>query len=202
MLQRLLIALESLRVFKQNTDGQWSNTILSEYMTQNHPKSFRAALLFFGEEQYVTLSRLDMTIRTGKNAFQLIYGNDFYSYQLNHSHTFDVFQNAMTSLSHLVDESLSVDYDYFKYAKTIVDIGGGEGALIQCLLHRYPHLSAILFEHPNGIDRVTNKWLISSHSSHNVFNLNGRIWQNRTNVSLGDYFDQSDIPIVNNQLFT
>ena len=64
------------------------------------------------------------------------------------------------------------------------------------MLHRYPHLSAILFEHPNVIDRVTNKWLTSSDSSHNAFNLNGRIWQNRTNVSSGDYFVPSDIPIV------
>src|SRR4029453_10923621 len=44
-------------------------------------------------------------------------------------------------------------YD-FSNVGSLVDVGGGQGALLAVILSAYPHLHAILFEQPDVIERA------------------------------------------------
>jgi ubiquinone/menaquinone biosynthesis C-methylase UbiE len=56
--------------------------------------------------------------------------------------TVEAFQDAVES------------YD-FSTARTVVDIGGGGGAFLTCLLRKYPRIRGVLFEVPSVIERVS-----------------------------------------------
>ena len=60
--------------------------------------------------------------------------------------TFQAFMQVATAEEALVVAPL---YD-FSGLTTVVDVGGGRGALLAAILERNPHLRGILFESPPG----------------------------------------------------
>ena len=63
--------------------------------------------------------------------------------------------------------------EYFKNAKTVLDIGGGHGLYTQKALKKYPHLEGTLLDLPHAIDYAKNL-----HSDEDYFS--------RLNLSKGD----------------
>ena len=49
----------------------------------------------------------------------------------------------------------AVDTYDFSTARMVVDVGGGGGAFLTCLLRRYPLIRGVLFEIPSVIERVS-----------------------------------------------
>jgi hypothetical protein len=56
----------------------------------------------------------------------------------------------MNSISDQVADSLAAAYDFSQF-RTIVDVGGGGGALIAAVLGRYPGVRAVLFDLPDVV---------------------------------------------------
>jgi SAM-dependent methyltransferase len=59
-----------------------------------------------------------------------------------------VFDAAMRSLSHGIGEAVAAAYDFGR-CRLIVDVGGGRGGLIACLLRTYDAARGILFDLPH-----------------------------------------------------
>jgi len=78
-LQRLLRTCTILGIFHEDENGLWYNTKVSNLLRQEHSGSFKAAAEMFGGEQYVALSALANSIRTGSPSFARIYG-DFWKF--------------------------------------------------------------------------------------------------------------------------
>ncbi|NEQ27452.1 MAG: methyltransferase, partial [Microcoleus sp. SIO2G3] len=62
-----------------------------------------------------------------------------------------VFDQAMTSVSAMFNPAIVHAYD-FSSIKTLVDVGGGQGALLAAILQVNPHLNGIVYDLPHVIE--------------------------------------------------
>jgi O-methyltransferase domain len=99
------------------------------------------------EYQWDSWRDLLYTIQTGKPALAKQYGTGatIWTYLNTHPQDRQAFQRGLTANARLIIPSLLASYD-FSGVKRLVDLGGGHGELAVSLLHRYPHLTAILFD--------------------------------------------------------
>jgi len=88
---------------------------------------------------------LEHSIRTGENAFRHVYGTDVWSYRAERPEESAAFDSAMQSLTGGANQALVDAYDFGRFG-TIVDVGGGNGALLAALLAAYPALRGVVFD--------------------------------------------------------
>ena len=145
-LYRLLRTLAGMGVFAEEPDLRFRLTPSAELLRSGTPDSIRALAEVTGEEwMWRPWGALLDTVRTGETAFDRLYGKNTFEWFKEHpaaARIFDEFQAQNTAMT--ADE-VAAAYD-FSAARTIVDVGGGEGVLIATLLRRNPSLHGILFE--------------------------------------------------------
>jgi O-methyltransferase domain len=91
-------------------------------------------------------------VRTGKNAFQLLHGNEaVFDYLETHQDLARVLDNAMSGGSTLTGIAAARAYD-FASIKHIVDVAGGHGKMLASILKAHPHLCGTLYDLPRVVD--------------------------------------------------
>lgn len=90
---------------------------------------------------------LEYSIRTGASAFEQVHQQAPWEFFQQHPQYGKPFNEWMTALSMMGAEALIRHYD-FSAARTICDIGGGHGYLLQSILTQYPAANGILFDLP------------------------------------------------------
>jgi hypothetical protein len=147
-LYRILRACASLGVFSEDTEKRFRLTPLAEPLLSDVPGSLRAfAVMFTTDWQFQTWAELPYSVKTGKPAFDKVFGMPMFEYFLKNQKAGKEFNEAMTSNSAFASEAVLNRYD-FSSASKVVDVGGGHGFLLASLLKKYPHLEGILFEVP------------------------------------------------------
>ena len=151
-LYRLLRALASAGVFKEAADGRFELTPIGDCLRTNAPVSFRALGLVWSEPLiWDSLSDLLYSVQTGQPAFDRLHGMGFFTYLEKRPEAAEIFNHAMTDLSREMHRAAIKDYD-FSRLNTIVDVGGGHGALLSTILNAHPHLQGILFDVPHVVE--------------------------------------------------
>jgi O-methyltransferase domain/Dimerisation domain len=151
-LYRVLRALASLGVFAEEQAQCFHLTPLAELLRTDHPESLRALAIFYGEEWvWHAEGALLYSVLTGKAAFHQVHGMGPFDYYREHADAAACFNAAMTSLSGQELAAVTAAYDFAGMA-TIVDVGGGQGALLAEILKTYPHLRGILFDLPAVVE--------------------------------------------------
>ncbi|HKP27536.1 MAG TPA: methyltransferase, partial [Dongiaceae bacterium] len=84
----------------------------------------------------------------GAPAFIKTHGQPFYGYLHAHPREAARFNAAMTGFSSHETAAILEAYD-FSDARSVVDIGGGHGALLAALLRAHPQMSGTLFDLPS-----------------------------------------------------
>jgi O-methyltransferase domain/Dimerisation domain len=145
-LYRLLRGIASVGVFAEDAQGRFTLTPLAALLLSDAPQSWRAAALMNGEPwAWRPWGDLLYSVKTGKPAFDHIFGVDFDAYLAQHPDAGDIFQRFMQVAT--AEEALAVAPVYdFSGLTTVVDVGGGRGALLAAILKANPHLRGILFE--------------------------------------------------------
>jgi hypothetical protein len=147
-LERLLRALGTLEMFALTTDGRFCNTPLSETLRSDHPQSQRDGALFLPAPfLWRPLGELYESVRTGEPAFERIFGQHFFEYLGAHPADAAIFNAAMTQGISWTTPALLAAYDFSRF-RQLVDIGGGEGALLRDILAATPKLQGVLFDLP------------------------------------------------------
>jgi SAM-dependent methyltransferase len=149
-LQRVLRALASVGVFTEVSPGSFALTPLAELLRTETPGSMRALAIMYAEEQYRTWGDLLHSVQTGETAFDYQFGMGYFEYLAQHPEADRVFNEAMTGWTHQLVGAVVDTYDFSSF-KTVVDVGGGYGALLAAILQRYPGTRGILFEQPHVI---------------------------------------------------
>ncbi len=103
--------------------------------------------------QWAAWGALDQAIQTGEAAFRLVHGADFYDYLAEHPEDARIYDAAMNAFTHADARALAEVYD-FSTARSVVDVGGGWGAVLSALLERYPGLRGVLLETPEVAGRA------------------------------------------------
>jgi hypothetical protein len=151
-LYRVLRALASLGVFAEDEAQGFHLTPLAQLLRTDVPESLRALANFYGEEWiWHAEGALLYSVRTGKAAFHHVHGMSPFDYYRQHAEAAAGFNAAMTSLSGHELAAIIAAYDFAGMA-TIVDVGGGQGALLAEILKTWPHVRGILFDLPAVVE--------------------------------------------------
>jgi len=142
---RLLRALASLEVLAQTGDGWLEATPLSEQFRQDVPSVGPYARFVTGPESWRAWGELLEAVRTGRTAFELVYGMGLFDYGREHPELGRIFNQAMTSFNTAVAEEIVDAYDFSRFRR-IVDVGGGQGLLLAAILRRHPSARGVLFD--------------------------------------------------------
>jgi len=151
-LYRVLRALASLGVFAEDQAQCFHLTPLANLLRAEVPESLRALAIVYGEEWiWHAEGALLYSVRTGKAAFHHVHGMSPFDYYRQHAEAAAGFNAAMTSVSGHEFAAIMAAYDFAGMA-TIVDVGGGHGALLAEILKTYPHMRGILFDLPAVVE--------------------------------------------------
>jgi hypothetical protein len=155
-LQSLLRALATLEMFAATPDGRFLNTPLTETLRTDHPQSQRDSALFLPAAfLWRPLGELYESVRTGDPAFERIFGQQFFQYLAARPEDAAVFNAAMTQGIAWTTDALLAAYDFSRFEQ-LVDVGGGEGALLRDILRATPRLQGILFDQPSVVAGASN----------------------------------------------
>jgi hypothetical protein len=145
-LHRLLRALASLGVFAESDGGLFEMTPLADLLRRDQPGSLRGTAMIYGDEAiWRAYGRLADAVETGKPAFEQVHGQSLYDYLGTHPTTAALFHEAMSGFSEREAEAILAAYD-FSAVHTVVDVGGGQGALATALLRAHANLQAVIFD--------------------------------------------------------
>lgn len=150
-LHRALRALAALGVFSETAPGVFGLTPLGEMLRGDHPLSMRALILYNAGEPYRVWEDLEYSIRTGAPAFDHLYGLPHFAYMAQHPETNELFNHSMSENSRRSNAAVVAAYD-FASAASVVDIGGGQGALITAILRANSTLRGVLFDQPHVVE--------------------------------------------------
>lgn len=150
-LYRLLRALTSLSIFSETAPGLFQNTELSEALRKDHPHSMRPWAVFLGSPfLWKPWGHLCETVLTGKPAVDHVYGKPFFTHLAENPDDAAVFNAAMTAGSEMSVPPILSAYDFSSF-ELIVDVGGGQGALLRGILSANPNVRGVLFDFPEVV---------------------------------------------------
>ena len=148
-MHRLLRALAAIGLLTEQTDGRYSLTPLGIVLRSDHPRSIRAwARLIMSDETVRPWKEMAYSLRTGHSAFEHVFGCDPWAYRADHPQYSTLFNEAMQALTEGPNALVSSHYPFGTF-NTLVDVGGGNGALLIAILSQYPHVRGIVFELPH-----------------------------------------------------
>src|SRR5439155_447742 len=151
-LHRLLRALASLGVFGEDADGRFTPSEHGALLRSDVPGSLRAAAIFFGDERnWHAWGKLERSVMSGEPVRGPRGTQAFFEEDARDPEGAALFNAAMTSLTSAFDAAVTAAYDFSRLG-TLVDVGGGQGALISAILAANPALRGILFDIPPVIE--------------------------------------------------
>jgi hypothetical protein len=149
-LRRLLRALTTIDILVED-DGRFAATAEGDLLRSDHPQSVRPWAIFLGAPiVWRPWGALEEAIRPGTPAFDRVFGEGFFSYLEHSPEDGAVFHAMATSSSSGAVPAILAAYDFSGFTR-IVDVGGGEGALLRGILERYPHAMGVLYDLPSVV---------------------------------------------------
>ncbi len=146
---RVLRALAAQGVFTQDSSDQFGLTPLSRLLVSDSPGTMRFVSISFGEEHYKAAGDLMHTVMTGETAFNHLYGKGFFDYLAENKEASQVFNKFM--IQNLERQGNPFESYDFKGRTFVVDVGGGQGAVIGRILRSNPRLKGMLYDLPQGL---------------------------------------------------
>ena len=152
-LYRLLRALASQGIFAEESPRSFALTPLADLLRSDVPGSKRSLALMAGDEHFQAWSEIEYSIRTGKKAFDKVFGQPVFEYLADHPDKAKIFDDAMVNIHGREAEYIVDAYD-FNGIGLLADIGGGSGTQLATILGRYPQMRGILFDMPHVVERA------------------------------------------------
>jgi precorrin-6B methylase 2 len=152
---RLLRALTDLGLVAR-TDDSYVNTALGRTLREDHPGRIRdLALMQSWAPQVVSWTRLADAVRSGHGVFEEVNGASLWASLSAEPEVEQQFNAAMTRRA--VGQAAAVlEAVDLSTARTVVDVGGGRGALLAELLRAQPQLSGTVADRSDVAAEATD----------------------------------------------
>ncbi len=152
-LERLLNHLVEHGVFTAPGSGMFALNELAALLRSDHPGGMQVSLDLagFGGQMDLAFTGILHTLRTGQPAWQTVFGAPFWQYLAANPQMSASFDATMAAGAEYVADDAG-GYDW-SAAKHVVDVGGGDGALLATVLQAYPDLRATLVDLPDTVER-------------------------------------------------
>ncbi len=172
-LGRLMRALVALGICTALTDGTYASAPLGEGLRSDVPGSLRPLARTLQDPAiWAAWGHLAHSVRTGENAFEALNGVDVWTHRASRPEENAIFNANMAALTSQIADAVAAAHD-FSGLSTVVDVGGGHGALLQAVLARHEHLHGTVFDLPQGLpsgappsasESVRGRWSTASGS--------------------------------------
>jgi hypothetical protein len=141
-LQLVMRILTGYGVFEELPDGRFVNGPQARYLWRSTVMS--------GPEAYSVWGELLPSLKTGEPGFPRVFGKTFFEYLASNPPADQLWNrwNAETASEWLPPVIAACD---FSEAKTIVDVGGGQGTFIAEVLKRNKGAKGVLYDLPNVV---------------------------------------------------
>jgi len=144
-LYRILRALSSVGVFTEDDEHKFELTPLGETLQSDMPGSMKAMAIAQLGDHFNAWGNLIYSIKTGNVAFDNVEGMSVWKYYETHPDEGLNFMKAMTGATGAAVMNVLPCYEFSGF-KTIVDVGGGNGALLMAVLNAAPQAKGIVFD--------------------------------------------------------
>jgi hypothetical protein len=151
MLLRLIRALAAFKIFHVGADDAVSQTPRSAWLRKDaKPTLHHAARYWTMHSSWQSWAALEQAVRKGSSAFDVAFGVENFAYLAQHpdeAALFDLFMQHSPDDRHA---AVVRAYD-FSRAKLIVDVAGGNGALLAAILTANRDTKGVLFDQPSVV---------------------------------------------------
>jgi hypothetical protein len=153
--EKLLLLLNALHNadFLGKNDDFFKVNSLSELLTENNPESLKYACMNWSSEHLNAWQNLDFSIKTGNSSFENIYKKPFFDFLNENPGKLHAYHKAMYQYAKDDYKKLSDLIDFSNH-KSVMDVGGGYGAVLENIKAKYPIVECILFDLPKVIEKV------------------------------------------------
>jgi hypothetical protein len=150
-LHRVLRALGAVGVLHEDDDGRFALTDVGECLRSDAAEPVGGWAVYVGlPSHFAAWANLLHTVRTGENAFRSVHGSTVWEYRARHPEDGRSFDQAMTDITQRANQHLLEAYDFGRFG-TVVDIGGGHGALLAAVLAAHPRVRGVVFDQPHVV---------------------------------------------------
>src|SRR5262245_25100539 len=151
-LHRLLRGLVALELCTTTGDGTFALTRSGAALRPGTTDSVRSSILLMGSPMlWGAWGRLIDCVRSGESIPQLDGWETAFDFREIHPAEGAIFDHAMAQMTRRVAGSIAAAYD-FTGIVTLVDVGGGSGALLPPILETCPGMRATVFDLPGCRD--------------------------------------------------
>src|SRR5712692_7597650 len=156
-LRRVMRLLASARIFVEQENGDFTLTPIGEYLRSDVKGSMRASvMLFAGVGIQDAWKDLEYCVQTGEPAFRRTRPDGDPFSQMAEGPDAKIFDEEMATFAPQTSAAIAAAYDFSRFG-SLVDVGGGNGALLIGILKANPSLRGIVFDMPHNADSAKNK---------------------------------------------
>jgi O-methyltransferase domain/Dimerisation domain len=149
---RLMRACASLGLLAYDGGGVFSVTPTGQLLRSGVPGSLREmALVQSAHGHWRSWELLPEAVRAGHQQASAALGTDMWGYFAQHPTEGALFSAAMSNMTGLVTENIAAALD-LEGAKTVLDVGGANGALVLRLMQAHPEITGQVFDLPHIVD--------------------------------------------------
>jgi len=154
-LNRVMRLLASVGIFEESDGGKFRLSPLGELLRSEVPGSMRASvMLFAGVTIQDSWKELEYCVRTGNPAFCLTSPHaDPFTQMAKDPEAAALFDKAMATFAPQTSAAVAAAYDFSAFRK-VVDVGGGNGALLIGILSANPKLTGVVFDQDHVAERA------------------------------------------------
>jgi hypothetical protein len=149
---RLLRVLTPAGVVAEVEGGRFGLTPMGASLQTGGAAAVGAALQLLTRFLLPAFTETPYCIRTGKPAFERVFGEPLYEYLESHPEDDALFGQTMRVLG-AVAGPITDAYD-FSGVRTLVDVGGGQGWRMIDVLKARPQTRGIIFDRPNVVEQA------------------------------------------------
>jgi predicted O-methyltransferase YrrM len=148
-------------VFAEEDDGaatapgarRFRQTTLSDALRSDVPGSMHGLAVTTGRLHMRAWPEILHSVRTGRPATELVFGGGLFEHLERDRETAAAFDAAMAGYTSVVARALLGTYDFARF-RTLVDVGGGTGALLAAILAAHPDARGVNFDLPHVAERA------------------------------------------------
>jgi SAM-dependent methyltransferase len=152
---RLMRALSSVGIFSPLGRDRFALSRLAETLQTEVHGSLRAMVITIGEIHYQACGNLLHSVQTGSPSFNNVFGASLFDYLQQNVDAADAFNQGMANVSSMMAYAILMAYD-FAGISSIVDVGGGQGRLLEKILQFTPDIKGTVFDTASTIERGNN----------------------------------------------
>jgi hypothetical protein len=149
-LARVLRALAMVGVFRTEAPGVFALGPLGGPLCGDTPGSLRDLAITMHETQYEAFGSLLESVRQGRPAADLRFGEPFWTWLERRPGQVERFTRAMANVTATVQSPLLALYDIGD-AQLVVDVGGADGSVLVKLLDGRPDARGVVFDLPHVV---------------------------------------------------